>query len=95
MVVNKYLGAELMKKNLFEQFEANFNDIFKSNTHALSAELHEHLKVAMMRAFERLNLVTQDEFDTQNAVLKRSRQKIDQLEKQVLEIEKTVHNTKQ
>ena len=95
MVVNKYLGAELMKKNLFEQFEANFNDIFKSNTHALSAELHENLKLAMMRAFERLNLVTQDEFDAQNAVLKRSRRKIDQLEKQVLEIEKTIHNTNQ
>ena len=84
-----------MKKNLFEQFEANFNDIFKSSTHALGTELHEHLRVAMMRAFERLNLVTQDEFDAQNAVLKRSRQKIDQLEKQVLEIEKTVHDSKQ
>ena len=94
LVVNKYLGTELMKKNLFEQFEANFNDIFKSSTHTLSAELHEHLKLAMMRAFERLNLVTQDEFDAQNAVLKRSRQKIDQLEKQVLEIEKTFDYTK-
>ena len=84
-----------MGKNLFEQFEANFNDIFGPSANALSAEVHEHLRGAMMRAFERLNLVTQDEFDAQNAVLHRSRRKIDQLEKQVLEIEKTVHDTKQ
>tara|TARA_A100001015_G_C14335314_1_gene460927 strand:+ start:60 stop:314 length:255 start_codon:yes stop_codon:yes gene_type:complete len=84
-----------MRKNLFEQFEANFNDIFGSSANSLSTEVHEHLKGAMMRAFERLNLVTQDEFDAQNAVLQRSRRKIDQLEKQVLEIENTVRNAKQ
>ena len=84
-----------MRKNLFEQFEANFNDIFGSGANSLSKELREHLKGAMMRALERLNVVTQDEFDTQNAVLKRSRQKIDQLEKQVSAIEKSVSAEKQ
>ncbi|MBV32746.1 MAG: hypothetical protein CMK36_04835 [Porticoccaceae bacterium] len=84
-----------MKKNLFEQFEAHFNDAFGSSANSLGKELHEHLKGAMMRAFERLNVVTQDEFDTQNAVLKRSRQKIDQLEKQVSAIEKSVCDEKQ
>ncbi|MAJ80212.1 MAG: hypothetical protein CMK30_02605 [Porticoccaceae bacterium] len=84
-----------MGKNLFEQFEAHFNDVFGSGANSLSKELREHLKGAMMRALERLNVVTQDEFDTQNAVLKRSRQKIDQLEKQVSAIEKSVSAEKQ
>tara|TARA_S200000501_G_C20633204_1_gene659876 strand:- start:179 stop:433 length:255 start_codon:yes stop_codon:yes gene_type:complete len=84
-----------MGKNLFEQFEAHFNDVFGSGANSLSKELRENLKGAMMRALERLNVVTQDEFDTQNAVLKRSRQKIDQLEKQVSAIEKSVSAEKQ
>tara|TARA_E500000178_G_C16999649_1_gene745054 strand:+ start:195 stop:446 length:252 start_codon:yes stop_codon:yes gene_type:complete len=81
-----------MRKNLFNQFEAHFNDVFGSSAKTLSTEVNEHLKGAMMRAFERLNLITQDEFDAQNAVLKRSRQKIDQLEKQVLDLEEAVRN---
>ena len=41
----------------------------------------------MMSTFSKLELVSQEEFDTQRAVLMRSREKIDALEKQLAELE--------
>ena len=43
-----------------------------------------------MRTFERLEVVTREEFDAQNAVLMRSREKIDQLEQKVADLSATL-----
>jgi BMFP domain-containing protein YqiC len=41
----------------------------------------------MMSTFSKLDLVTREEFDAQRAVLLRSREKIDALERQLAELE--------
>ena len=48
------------------------------------------LRAGLESALSRLNLVSRDEFETQSAVLARSREKIDQLEKRLAELEKTL-----
>ena len=53
----------------------------------MSAEMHQLLRAAMNKTLSNLDVVTREEFDTQQAVLVRSREKIDVLEKQIAEIE--------
>jgi len=59
----------------------------------LSSEAKMHLKLAITQAFEKLDLVTKEEFEAQQAVLSRSREKIDQLELQLKQLEQSVTNT--
>ncbi len=54
---------------------------------AAQADLEKNLHAATQSVFARLDLVTREEFDVQCKVLARSRAKIEQLEKQVAELE--------
>lgn len=64
-----------------------------AGTESLNTEVQMHLRLAVSKLFETLDVVSREEFDTQTAVLNRSREKIDRLEKQLAELEKSVHNT--
>jgi len=46
-----------------------------------------HFRTILTGAFERMNLVTREEYDTQCAVLARTREKLEALEKQVHEMQ--------
>jgi hypothetical protein len=50
-------------------------------------DLEKNLRAATQAVFAKLDLVTREEFDVQRKVLARSREKIEQLEKQVTELE--------
>jgi len=54
----------------------------------LKEEADEHFHQVLTRAFERMNLVTREEFDAQSAVLARTREKLEQLKKQLEEMER-------
>jgi BMFP domain-containing protein YqiC len=58
----------------------------------LNQEVMSHLRVAVNRLFEQMDLVTREEFDAQAAVLKRSREKIDHLEQQIQQLEQSLQN---
>lgn len=47
----------------------------------LSDEITNNIKAILQVQFNKLDLVTREEFDTQNAVLLRTRKKLDALEK--------------
>ncbi len=49
----------------------------------------KNLRAALVSVFDRLNLVTREEFEVQSAVLARTRAKLETLEKQVAELEKS------
>lgn len=59
---------------------------------AVQADVEKNLRAATQSVFARLDLVTREEFDVQSKVLARSRAKIDQLEKQVAELEARLLN---
>lgn len=70
------------------------NDLMKSVLDAmpdgvkhLSNDVQENLKAAMRSTFSKLDLVTREEFDAQNKVLLRTREKLEALEKIVSELE--------
>lgn len=50
-------------------------------------EIRENIKIVVASSFERMNLVTREEFDAQSALLKRTRAKLDELEKLVTQLE--------
>lgn len=79
----------------------SFDDLAKRLTEALppgfrqfQAEMEKNLHAALQAAFSKLDLVTREEFDVQQAVLARTRAKLEALEKQVAELENKTHGGK-
>jgi len=56
----------------------------------LGQEVEKNLRAALTAALVRLDLVTREELDVQAAVLARTRARLEELEKQVAELEKTL-----
>lgn len=54
----------------------------------LQDDLHKSLRAVLESGLSRLNLVTREEFEVQATVLARTRAKLEQLEKQIQELEK-------
>ena len=72
----------------------NFDDLTKRFVEALppsvrqfQAEMEKNLHAALQATFAKLDLVTREEFEVQQGVLARTRAKLEELEKQVAELE--------
>lgn len=72
---------------LFERFSRQLNTLLGPDASAVSEELRQQIRTAMTATFNKLELVPREEFDAQQAVLQRTRQKLEALEKQVAELE--------
>lgn len=59
----------------------------------LRQDTEKNLKSALAKAMEKMNLVSREEFEVQQAVLLRTREKLEAMEKQVKELEKALLNT--
>ncbi len=57
-------------------------------------DLEKNVRALMSGAFSRLDLVTREEFDVQQEVLKRTREKLEQMETKVAELEKLLPGRK-
>lgn len=53
----------------------------------MQQDVEKNIHTLLQSAFARLDLVTREEFDTQTRVLARTREKLEQLEKTVAELE--------
>lgn len=58
-------------------------------------EIEKNVHAILQSAFAKLDLVTRDEFEAQTAVLQRTREKLEQLEQQVSELEAQLKNITQ
>ncbi len=56
----------------------------------LSEDVRKNIKSAVRGACENMDLVTREELEVQEAVLKRTREKVEELERQVQELEKQI-----
>ena len=72
----------------------NFDDLTKRFVEALppsvrqfQVEMEKNLHAALQATFAKLDLVTREEFEVQQGVLARTRAKLEELEKQVAELE--------
>ncbi len=55
--------------------------------HHLREDLERNFHAILQSAFSQMNLVSREEFDAQAALLRRTREKLEKLEKQVEELE--------
>jgi hypothetical protein len=73
-------GIDNYIKRLLANLPAEFSQIH--------LDLEKNLKAALRASFSRMELVTREEYDIQVALLQRTREKLVELEKQVVELEK-------
>lgn len=73
-------------KNLVDQL----TDALPSQLGSLKKDFEKNCQRVLNRAFSKLELVTREEFDTQSKVLLRTRKKLEELEKQLKEIENKI-----
>jgi hypothetical protein len=70
-----------------DELSRKFSESLPPGLNQVKDEAEEHFRRVLERAFERMNLVTREEFDTQSAVLARTREKLEQLQSQLERLE--------
>lgn len=72
------------KNDFFSQLQQNVSDLIANSP---AADLEKNMKAFMGQAFNRMDLLTRDEFDTQMALLERALARIAALEQRVQDLE--------
>ncbi len=79
----------MINQQLIDGLSEQFSQLLSASRTLPGQEaLQEQVRAILQRAFERLDLVSREEFDAQKAVLQRTREKVDALEKLLQELEK-------
>ena len=68
----------------FEEIDQRMREVLARSP---AADLEKNLRALLQSAFERLDLVTREEFDVQREVLARTRAKLAELEAKLAELE--------
>ena len=77
----------MLDAKLLDDIAKRLSSAVPASAKAVQADVEKNLRAATQSVFSRLDLVTREEFDVQSKVLARSRSKIEQLERQVAELE--------
>ena len=77
----------MLDNKLLDDIARRLSGAMPATAKAVQKDLEKNLRAATQAVFAKLDLVTREEFDVQRKVLARSREKIEQLEKQVAELE--------
>jgi BMFP domain-containing protein YqiC len=70
--------------NIFNDMQAKINEVLESSP---AKDLEKNVKAMMAQGFSKLDLVTREEFDIQNQVLAKTREKLEALEQRVAALE--------
>lgn len=74
----------MFKQQLIEQITSQLTNLFKNNP---MSDIENNLKAILHASFDKLDLVTRDEFDTQQKVLANTRAKLEELEQIIKKLE--------
>jgi len=76
-----------MDPKFFDDLAKKLSEMMPEGAHQIKKDMEKNFRSALEHSFQKLNLVTREEFDVQSAVLERTRKKISALEKKVKELE--------
>lgn len=79
----------MLNQDFIRQLSQRAADMFPGAEH-LREDFRKRLESLLQDSFERLNIVTRDEFDAQLAVLERTRETVAGLEQQVASLEQAL-----
>lgn len=74
----------MFKQQFIEQITSQLTNLFKNNP---MSDIENNLKAILHASFDKLDLVTRDEFDTQQKVLANTRTKLEELEQIIKKLE--------
>ena len=72
-----------MSKDALEELTKRISSLIPGNVKHMQDDLENNVRSLLQTTLAKMNLVTREEFDVQSAVLQRTREKLEQLEKQV------------
>ena len=76
-----------MNRDGIDKLAGRLADAVPGNLRALRDELEQNFRAVLAQGLAKLDLVTREEFEVQEAVLARTREKLDALEQQLRELE--------
>ena len=74
-------------QDIFTQLQGQFGQFVPDMAKAARDDVETQVRASVMSVMSRLELVTREEFDIQQAVLEKTREKVEALEKRVAELE--------
>ncbi len=80
----------MLNPKIFDDLSRRLADGLPQGVQNMQKDIERNLRSGLESALARLNLVTREEFDVQQAVLQRTRAKLDALETRVAELEAAV-----
>ena len=66
-----------------EELSKRITSLIPGNVKHMQDDIESNIRSLLQTSLTKMNLVTREEFDVQSAVLQRTREKLEQLEKQV------------
>ena len=78
----------MQNKNTFDDLAKKITDLLPGNFQQVQQDLESNIKALLQSSLSKMNLVSREEFDVQSALLSRTREKLEQLEKQLAELDK-------
>ena len=66
-----------------EQLSKRISDLIPGNVKHIQEDIESNIRSLLQSSLSKMNLVSREEFDVQSAVLQRTREKLEQLEKEV------------
>ena len=75
----------MLNQKVIEDVTAKLKQVFGQSP---AGDIEKNLRAVLQSVFTKLDLVTREEFDVQQAVLLRTREKLDALEAKLTEMEK-------
>ena len=77
---------------VFNDLQARVSDLLKNSP---ARDVERNVRAMLSQGFSKLDLVTREEFDAQTQVLVRTRQRLEELERRVAELEQKLPVTSQ
>ena len=72
--------------NTLEELAKRIGAMIPADAKHLQNEIENNIHDVLQTSLSKMNLVTREEFDIQSAVLQRTREKLEQIEKQVAQL---------
>lgn len=70
-----------------KSFTEQISQLIPDDMSGIKADLERNIRIAIESSFKQMDLVTREEFDTQTAVLNRTRELLEELKQKINELE--------
>ena len=80
-------GELMLKVNFLKNLVTQLCDVFPAHAESIKRDFEKNCHRVLTKAFNKFDLVTREEFDTQTKVLLRTRKKLEEIEKHMQELQ--------